>query len=76
MKRESYFSKVTYDGKFKTLDDFSKLGQEWSEELANYFDDSYKAQMESLLMLLNMAYELGVNDGKLIKSKLLNDEFK
>jgi len=63
---ENYFDTVTYNGKFKSLNDFADLGQEWSEELANYFDESYKAQMESLLMLLNKAYELGVRDGKLL----------
>lgn len=62
---KSYFSEVRYDyGKFKSLDEFSDLGQEWAEELANYFDDTYKAQMESLLMLLNWAYELGLKEGK------------
>ena len=62
---KSYFSTVRYEhGTFKTLDNFSDLGQEWSEELYNYFDDTNKAQMESLLMLLNMAYELGLKEGK------------
>ncbi len=62
---KSYFSEVRYDyGKFKSLDEFSDLGQEWAEELANYFDDTNKAQMESLLMLLNMAYELGLKEAK------------
>lgn len=62
---KSYFNEVRYDyGKFKSLEEFSDLGQEWSEELANYFDDTNKAQMESLLMLLNMAYELGLKKGK------------
>ena len=62
---KSYFSTVRYErGAFKTLDDFSNLGQEWSEELYNYFDHTDKAQMESLLMLLNMAYELGLKEGK------------
>ena len=63
--RKSYFSTVRYErGAFKSLDDFSNLGQEWSEELSNYFDDTDKTQMESLLMLLNMAYELGLKEGK------------
>ena len=62
---KSYFNKVRYDyGKFKSLEEFADLGQEWSEELYNYFDDSNEAQMESLLMLLNMAYELGLEEGK------------
>jgi len=58
---KSYFYDVKYEtGPFKGLKDFENLGQEWAEELANYFDDTNKAQMESLLMLLNMAYELGL----------------
>ena len=62
---KSYFSTVRYErGTFESLDDFSDLGQEWSEELYNYFDDTNKVQMESLLMLLNMAYELGLKEGK------------
>ncbi len=62
---KSYFDEVRYDyGEFKSLNDFSDLGQEWAEELANYFDDTNKAQMESLLMLLNMAYDLGLKKGK------------
>ncbi len=61
---KSYFDAVTYDGEFKKLEDFSELGQEWAEELYNYFDHTNKAQMESLLMLLNMAYELGLKKGK------------
>ena len=62
---KSYFSTVRYErGTFKSLDDFSDLGQEWSEELYNYFDDTDKTQMESLLMLLNMAYELGLKEGE------------
>ena len=67
--RKSYFSTVRYErGTFKSLDDFSNLGQEWSEELSNYFDDTDKTQMESLLMLLNMAYELGLKEGKRVKA--------
>ena len=69
---KSYFSTVRYErGAFKSLDDFSDLGQEWSEELYNYFDHTDKAQMESLLMLLNMAYELGLKEGK--KGGLINE---
>ena len=71
---KSYFSTVRYNrGTFKTLDDFSDLGQEWSEELYNYFDDTNKVQMESLLMLLNMAYELGLKEGKREKGGLTNE---
>ena len=41
---KSYFNEVRCDyGKFKNLEEFSDLGQEWSEELANYFDDTNKA---------------------------------
>ena len=65
INKKSYFSTVRYErGAFKSLDDFSDLDQEWSEELSNYFDDTDKTQMESLLMLLNMAYELGLKEGK------------
>ena len=70
---KSYFSTVRYErGTFKSLDDFSDLGQEWSEELYNYFDDTNEVQMESLLMLLNMAYELGLKEGKRVKSNKEN----
>ena len=71
---KSYFSTVRYErGTFKSLDDFSDLGQEWSEELYNYFDDTNKTQMESLLMLLNMAYELGLKEGKRQQGGLINE---
>ena len=71
---KSYFSTVRYErGTFKSLDDFSDLGQEWSEELYNYFDDTNKVQMESLLMLLNMAYELGLKEGKRQQGGLINE---
>ena len=71
---KSYFSTVRYErGAFKSLDDFSDLGQEWSEELYNYFDDTNEVQMESLLMLLNMAYELGLKEGKRQQGGLTNE---
>ena len=37
---KSYFSTVRYErGTFESLDDFSDLGQEWSEELCLYRSD-------------------------------------
>ena len=49
-------------GRFENLEETFKEGQEWSEEIINYFDENYKAQMEALLHLINLAYELGRNE--------------
>lgn len=45
--------------RFKNLEETFKEGQEWAEEICNYFDETNKAQMQSLLNLINLAYNLG-----------------
>lgn len=50
--------------RFKNLEETFKEGQEWAEEICNYFDETNKAQMKSLLNLINLAYNLGREEAK------------
>lgn len=57
--QEQIINEINMIERFKNLEEAEKEGQEWLEEICNYFDATNEAQMKGLLNLINLAYNLG-----------------